>query len=101
MVLSNMGATVTICRSRTVNLSNFTKTADILISATGKAGLITKEMVKPGAVVIDVGYPKGDVDFENVKSVASFITPVPGGVGPLTVISLLENTLEMCYNANA
>ena len=91
--LSDHGATVTICRSKTKNLTQQTLDADLLISATGKPGLITKDMVKKGAIVIDVGSPKGDVDFEKVKEVASFITPVPGGVGPLTVVSLLENML--------
>jgi methylenetetrahydrofolate dehydrogenase (NADP+) / methenyltetrahydrofolate cyclohydrolase len=98
--LRNQGATVTMCGRKT-DLAKHVFNADLLISATGVSGLIKKEMIKPGAMVIDVGYPKGDVDFENVKTVASFITPVPGGVGPLTVISLLENTFEMCYNANA
>ncbi len=89
--LSDNGATVTICRSKTKNLAQHTQKADLLISATGNPGLITKDMVKKGAIVIDAGSPKGDVDFEKVKEVASLITPVPGGVGPLTVISLLEN----------
>lgn len=93
LALINLGATVTVCHSETRNLSDFTKKAEILISATGVPGLIKKEMVKPGAVVIDVGSPKGDVDFDEVKKVASFITPVPGGVGPLTVVSLFENLL--------
>jgi len=92
--LSDNGATVTICRSRTQNLKEFTLKADLLISATGNSGLITKDIVKPGAVVIDVASPKGDVDFENVKEIASFITPVPGGVGPMTVVSLLENVFQ-------
>lgn len=91
LILTNLGATVTVCHSKTKNLSDFIRKAEILISATGIPGLIKKEMVKKGAVVIDVGSPKGDVDFEEVKKVASFITPVPGGVGPLTVVSLLEN----------
>lgn len=91
--LSDNGATVTICRSKTKNLAQHTLNADLLICATGKPGLITKDMVKKGAIVIDAGSPKGDVDFEKVKEVASFITPVPGGVGPLTVVSLLENML--------
>ena len=93
IMLSTMGATVTVCRSTTGNLSDFTKGADILVSATGVPGLIKKEMIKRGAVVIDVGAPKPDVD-PAVGEVASFLTPVPGGVGPLTVISLLENTLD-------
>jgi methylenetetrahydrofolate dehydrogenase (NADP+)/methenyltetrahydrofolate cyclohydrolase len=94
MVLSNLGATVTICRSKTKNLGKFTRQAEILISATGVPGLITKNMVQKGAVVIDVGSPKPDVDFEEVKKVARFITPVPGGVGPMTVVCLLENVYE-------
>ncbi|MGB9706776.1 MAG: bifunctional 5,10-methylenetetrahydrofolate dehydrogenase/5,10-methenyltetrahydrofolate cyclohydrolase [Microgenomates group bacterium] len=91
--LSNLGATVTICRRKTKNLAEFTSQADLLISATGVPKLIKKEMVKKGAVVIDVGSPVGDVDpLAAVR--ASFITPVPGGVGPLTVVSLLENLFE-------
>ncbi|MBI3443483.1 bifunctional methylenetetrahydrofolate dehydrogenase/methenyltetrahydrofolate cyclohydrolase, partial [Candidatus Woesebacteria bacterium] len=71
---------------------------DILISATGISGLVTDDMVKKGAIVIDVGSPKGDVDFESVSKKASFITPVPGGVGPVTVVSLLENLLIAVEN---
>ncbi len=93
MVLSNLGATVTVCRSKTRDLASHTRRAEILITATGKAGLIKKEMVKKGAVVIDVGETKADVAKE-VAQVASLITPVPGGVGPLTVVSLLENVVE-------
>ena len=92
--LSNLGATVTICRSKTKNLEKYTRQADLLISATGVPKLIKKEMVKKNAVVIDVGSPVGDVDFENVSQVASFVTPVPGGVGPLTVVCLLENVFQ-------
>lgn len=95
-------ATVINAHSKTKNLAEITKTADILISATGKKGLITKDMVKKGAIVIDVGIIrdedsrlKGDVDFEGVKEVASLITPVPGGVGPMTIAMLLENTFEL------
>jgi len=99
--LENQGYQVNLCDEFTPDISVFTKQADILISATGIPNLIKKEMVKAGVVVIDVGSPVGDVDFENVSQVASFITPVPGGVGPLTVISLLENTLQACYNALA
>ena len=94
MVLSNLGATVTVCRSKTKDLGSFTRRAEILVSATSISGLIKAKMVKRGAIVIDVGSPKGDVDFEEVKKVASFITPVPGGVGPITVVCLLENVLE-------
>lgn len=93
LALIDLGATVTVCHSKTQNLKRKTKNADILVSATGKPGLVTAEMVKSGAVVIDVGSPKGDVNFENVSKTVLAITPVPGGIGPLTVISLLENTL--------
>jgi methylenetetrahydrofolate dehydrogenase (NADP+)/methenyltetrahydrofolate cyclohydrolase len=92
--LSNLGATVTICRSKTKNLEKYTRQADLLVSATGVPKLIKKDMVKKKAIVIDVGFPVGDVDFENVSKVASFITPVPGGVGPLTVVCLLENVFQ-------
>jgi methylenetetrahydrofolate dehydrogenase (NADP+)/methenyltetrahydrofolate cyclohydrolase len=92
-------ATVTVCHSRTKNLSELTRAADILIVAIGKANFITAEMVRPGAVVVDVGINRtdrglvGDVDFEGVKQVAGAITPVPGGVGPMTRTMLLRNTL--------
>jgi len=100
MLLLNRNATVTIAHSFTENLKEITKLADILVVAVGKANFITKDMVKENAVVIDVGINRtadllcGDVDFEEVKKVASFITPVPGGVGPLTVALLLQNTLK-------
>ena len=93
-------ATVTICHSRTVNLGDVTRRADILVAAIGKAGMIKSDMVKNGAVVIDVGMNRlndkfvGDVDYENVKDVAGYITPVPGGVGPMTIAMLLKNTLK-------
>ena len=100
MALAN-NATVTICHSRTKNLAEMTRQADILIVAVGKAGLITADMVKPGAVVVDVGINRneegklvGDVDFDGVKEVAGWITPVPGGVGPMTVAMLMHNTLS-------
>ena len=83
----------------TKDLGSITSRADILISATGQAGLIKADMVKAGAVVIDVGWPKADVDFASVSQKASVITPVPGGVGPLTVICLLENLLQACYSS--
>jgi methylenetetrahydrofolate dehydrogenase (NADP+)/methenyltetrahydrofolate cyclohydrolase len=92
-------ATVTLCHSRTPNLATVTRLADILIVAIGRANFITADMVKPGAVVIDVGINRtdsglaGDVDFTAVREVASAITPVPGGVGPLTIAMLLRNTL--------
>jgi methylenetetrahydrofolate dehydrogenase (NADP+)/methenyltetrahydrofolate cyclohydrolase len=101
MLLLQAGATVTICNSKTRDLSAHTKEADILVVATGRPKMITAEMVKPGAVVIDVGINRmddgklcGDVDFESVKTVASAITPVPGGVGPMTITMLLLNTIE-------
>lgn len=90
LILSREGAKVTVCRSRTTDLAGQTKKADILISATGVPNLIKGNMIKEGAVVIDVGSPKGDVEPSAVGR-ASFITPVPGGVGPVTVISLMEN----------
>jgi len=91
--------TVTICHSKTKNLSEICKNADVIVAAIGKAKFVTKDMVKKGAIVIDVGINRtetglvGDVDFENVKELASFITPVPGGVGPMTIAMLMENTL--------
>lgn len=100
MLLLQEGATVTICHSKTLDLKQYTKQADILICAVGKKDLITKDMVKENAVVVDVGMNRvdgklyGDVDFENVKDIASFITPVPGGVGPMTVAMLLFNVLK-------
>ncbi|MDP3765988.1 MAG: bifunctional methylenetetrahydrofolate dehydrogenase/methenyltetrahydrofolate cyclohydrolase FolD [Nanoarchaeota archaeon] len=100
MMLLEKNATVTICHSKTRNLAEHTKKADILVVAVGRPKLITKEMVKEGAVVIDVGINRvdgkviGDVDFVNVKEVAGFITPVPGGVGPMTIAMLMENTLK-------
>lgn len=99
--LLNKNATVTICHSKTENLSNYTENADILISAVGKANLITADMVKEGATVIDVGMNRnnngklcGDVDFENVKEIARYITPVPGGVGPMTITMLMNNVIK-------
>lgn len=94
-------ATVTVCHRETKDLAHFTRQADLLCSATGRAGLITADMVKPGAVVVDIGINvrqdgsiTGDVDFPAVSRVASWITPVPGGVGPVTIAMLLENTLQ-------
>ena len=103
-LLLDRNATVTICHSKTANLAEITKTADILIAAVGKAKFVKKEMVKDGAVVIDVGVNRdletnklcGDVDFNDVEPVASYITKVPGGIGPMTITCLMENTLE-CY----
>lgn len=99
MLLLSRNATVTIAHSKTQNLKEITKQADILVVAIGKAKFVTADMVKENAVVIDVGINRvnntlcGDVDFENVKDKTSYITPVPGGVGPLTIASLLKNTL--------
>ena len=99
-LLMNADATVTICHSKTKDLAEELKRADLLVSAVGKPHFITKEMVKEGAVVIDVGINQlegklvGDVDFEAVKEVASAITPVPGGVGPMTIATLMENTFR-------
>lgn len=99
-LLLNADATVTICHSRTQDLAAELRQADILVSAVGKAHFITAEMVKPGAVVIDVGINQlngklvGDVDFEAVREIASAITPVPGGVGPMTIATLMENTFR-------
>lgn len=100
LCLLNNDATVTICHSKTQNLSEITKNADIIVVALGKPKFLTKDMVKEGAVVIDVGINRtengivGDVDFENVKEVASYITPVPGGVGPMTVAMLMSNVVK-------
>ncbi len=100
MLLLKENGTVTICHSRTKNLSEVTKQADILVVAIGKAKFVTADMVKPGAVVIDVGMDRdengklcGDVDFNAVKDIAGYITPVPGGVGPMTIAMLMTNTL--------
>lgn len=99
--LLQKNATVTICHSKTKNIAEITKTADILISAVGKTNMVTADMVKDGAVVIDVGMNRneagklvGDVDFENVKQKASYITPVPGGVGPMTIAMLMNNVIK-------
>lgn len=107
-VLLNNDATITICHSKTKNIDKITKNADILISAIGKAKFVTKDMVKQGAVVIDVGINRGedgklvgDVDFVNVSKKASYITPVPGGVGPMTVAMLLHNVVIAAKYLNA
>lgn len=104
------GATATICHSKTVDLKKYTQQADILISAVGKPSIITKDFVHEGQIVIDVGlsvieesgerHLKGDVDFENVKEVVEMITPVPGGIGPLTVACLFENLLDVYTRQN-
>ena len=100
MLLLHNNATVTICHSKTTNLKEICSNADILISAVGKANFIKKDMVKKGAVVIDVGINRdennklcGDIDFDEVSKICSYITPVPGGVGPMTIAMLLKNTL--------
>lgn len=100
MLLLHKNGTVTICHSKTKNLSEICRSADILIAAVGRANFITADMVKEGAVVIDVGINRGDdgklcgdVDFENVSKIAGAITPVPGGVGPMTISMLMRNTL--------
>ena len=99
--LLNKNATVTICHSRTKNLGEITKQADILVAAIGKPKFVTADMVKEGAVVIDVGINRnedgklvGDVDYQNVESKAAYITPVPGGVGPMTIAMLMENVVK-------
>jgi methylenetetrahydrofolate dehydrogenase (NADP+)/methenyltetrahydrofolate cyclohydrolase len=101
MLLLQQGATVTLCHSKTKDLKAHCQRADIIVVAVGRPNLITGDMVKPGAVVIDVGINRlpdgklcGDVDFESVQKVAGWITPVPGGVGPMTIAMLLQNTLE-------
>ena len=108
MLLLNRSATVTVCHSRTQNLKNFTQNADILVSAVGISKFVKADMVKPGAVVIDVGINRGengkicgDVDFEGVKEVAGYITPVPGGVGPMTIAKLMENALKAAKIQNS
>ena len=106
-------ATVTVCHSRTSNLQEIVKTGDIVVAAIGSPRFITKDMIKEGAVVIDVGTNRvedatakkgyrlvGDVDFENVKEVASASTPVPGGVGPMTIVMLMKNAISAAYKAN-
>ncbi|WP_028219694.1 bifunctional methylenetetrahydrofolate dehydrogenase/methenyltetrahydrofolate cyclohydrolase FolD [Paraburkholderia oxyphila] len=106
LLLLEAGATVTVCHSKTPDLAHHTKAADIVVAAVGKRNLVTGDMVKPGAAVIDVGMNKtdegtlcGDVDFESVRNVAGYVTPVPGGVGPMTITLLLVNTLESAERA--
>jgi len=106
MLLQAAGATVTICNSKTRDLAWHTRHADIVVVATGKPGMVTGDMIKPGAIVIDVGINRGadgklcgDVDYASVKEVAGAITPVPGGVGPMTIAMLLVNTLEAAERA--
>ena len=106
MLLLHKNGTVTICHSRTKNLKEICLGADILVAAVGKAKFVTADMVKEGAVVIDVGMNRengklcGDVDFEAVKEKASAITPVPGGVGPMTIAMLMQNTLTAAKRQN-
>ncbi len=107
MLLLNANATVTICHSKTKNLPQICKEADILISAVGRAGFVTADMVKEGAIVVDIGINRneqgklcGDVDFENVKEKAGAITPVPGGVGPMTITMLMYNTYLLASKEN-
>jgi methylenetetrahydrofolate dehydrogenase (NADP+) / methenyltetrahydrofolate cyclohydrolase len=106
LMLLAANATVTVCHSGTADLGAFTRQADIVVAAVGKRNVLTADMVKPGAVVIDVGMNRndegklcGDVDFDGCKEVAGFITPVPGGVGPMTITMLLVNTLEAAERA--
>ncbi|PAT02664.1 bifunctional methylenetetrahydrofolate dehydrogenase/methenyltetrahydrofolate cyclohydrolase [Candidatus Izimaplasma bacterium ZiA1] len=107
MLLLKENATVTIAHSRTRNLKELALQSDIIVAAVGRPNMVTEDMVKPGAIIIDVGVNRvgdklvGDVDFDNVKDKAAFITPVPGGVGPMTIATLLENTIEtflVCEN---
>jgi methylenetetrahydrofolate dehydrogenase (NADP+) / methenyltetrahydrofolate cyclohydrolase len=100
MMLLQANATVTVCHSATRDLASHTRQADVIVAAVGKRNVLTADMVKPGAVVIDVGMNRndegklcGDVDFDGVKAVAGWITPVPGGVGPMTITMLMVNTL--------
>jgi methylenetetrahydrofolate dehydrogenase (NADP+)/methenyltetrahydrofolate cyclohydrolase len=106
LMLLQAHATVTVCHSATPDLARHTREADVLVAAVGRAGTVRAEMVKPGAVVIDVGINRGadgrlcgDVDFAGVREVAGWITPVPGGVGPMTITMLLSNTVEAAQAA--
>lgn len=107
ILLLNENCTVTVCHSKTERLSDFTKKADILVVAIGKDRFVKSDMVKPDAVVIDVGINRtegglhGDVDYQSVKEIVGYITPVPGGVGPMTVAMLLQNTVEACNLQNS
>ncbi len=108
LLLLQRDATVTICHSRTPNLKAHTLQADVIVAAVGKVGLLTRDMVKPGAVVLDVGMNRdasgklcGDVDFAGVQAVAGYLTPVPGGVGPMTITMLLSNTVQAAERAAA
>ena len=109
LLLLQENATVTICHSRTPNLAEITRQADILCAAVGKAEMITREMIKPGAIVLDAGYNRvagrahdvGDVDYAGALETASALTPVPGGVGPMTIAMLMQNTLTAALAASA
>ncbi|NIC40360.1 bifunctional methylenetetrahydrofolate dehydrogenase/methenyltetrahydrofolate cyclohydrolase FolD [Aquabacterium sp. A08] len=108
MMLLQQDATVTVCHSRTADLKAQTLQADVIVAAVGKRNVLTADMVKPGAVVLDVGMNRndagklcGDVDFDGVKDVAGYLTPVPGGVGPMTITMLMVNTLESAERALA
>lgn len=107
MLLLKENGTVTVCHSKTKDIASFTRNADILVVAVGRAGFVNGDMIKPGAVVIDVGMNRnaegklcGDVDFASAEPVAAYITPVPGGVGPMTVTMLLKNTVKAAKLAN-
>ena len=113
LILLNLGATVTICHSKTKNIEEETKTADILIAACGKTHLVKSHWIKDNAIIIDIGINSiddstkkrgyrlvGDVDFEDVKDKVSYITPVPGGVGPMTICMLMKHTVEACKRIN-
>ncbi len=106
MLLMQNNATVTVCHSRTTNLAEYTKKADVIVLAVGKPRFLTSDMIKDGVVVIDAGINRvngklcGDSDFETIKDKCSFITPVPGGVGPMTVTMLLKNTLQSYYSTH-
>jgi methylenetetrahydrofolate dehydrogenase (NADP+)/methenyltetrahydrofolate cyclohydrolase len=108
MLLLEKNGTVTVCHSRTQNIGEICRYADIIVVAVGRSGFLKADMVKPGAVVIDVGINRGtdgklygDVAFDEVEKIASYITPVPGGVGPMTITMLLKNTLSAAKNQNA
>ncbi|MDX1330206.1 MAG: bifunctional methylenetetrahydrofolate dehydrogenase/methenyltetrahydrofolate cyclohydrolase, partial [Burkholderiaceae bacterium] len=101
MMLLQKNATVTVCHSGTTDLATHTRQADIVVAAVGKVNVLTADMIKPGAIVLDVGMNRneagklcGDVDFEAVRNVAGYITPVPGGVGPMTITMLMLNTVK-------
>ena len=108
LMLLEKGATITVCTSQTRNLANHTRNADIIVMAAGKANLLTSDMIRTGATVIDVGINRlpdgqlcGDVEFSGVQEKAGYITPVPGGVGPMTIVMLMNNTIEAAERAKA